>query len=55
LASVLIGLLGDAARCRGYAEAGYKHASETYTWPRVGERIRATILPLIEGRSAANR
>jgi glycosyltransferase involved in cell wall biosynthesis len=55
LASVLIGLLGDPARCRSYAEAGYKHASETYTWPRVGERIRATILPLIEARIGANR
>lgn len=50
LAATLIGLLGDAARCRSYAEAGYRHASETYTWPRVGERIRATIEPLIQGR-----
>lgn len=49
LANALIGLLGDAARCRSYAEAGYRHARETYTWRGVGERIRATVLPLLAG------
>ena len=53
LATALIGLLGDAARCRSYAEAGYRHASETYTWTRVGERIRANVMPLIADRIAA--
>jgi glycosyltransferase involved in cell wall biosynthesis len=50
LANALIGLLGDAARCRSYAQAGYQYASETYTWPRVGERMRAAIMPLVQGR-----
>lgn len=53
LANALIGLLGDAARCRAYAEAGHRHASETYNWRRVGARIRATIMPLVEQRIAA--
>jgi glycosyltransferase involved in cell wall biosynthesis len=54
LANALIGLLGDPTRCRRYAQAGHRHASENYTWPRVGERIRAAIMPLIEQRLAPN-
>jgi glycosyltransferase involved in cell wall biosynthesis len=40
-------LLGDPERCRSYGEAGYRRALANYTWERVGERMRARILPEI--------
>jgi len=47
LAQALIRLLQDPARCRGYGEAGYHRAIGTYTWDRVGQRIRRHVMPLI--------
>jgi glycosyltransferase involved in cell wall biosynthesis len=53
LAEALIELLGDPARCRQLGEAGHRLARERYTWPAVGARLRAEILPLI-GRPASS-
>jgi glycosyltransferase involved in cell wall biosynthesis len=47
LAAALTSLLGDAERCRSQGEAGYRRALATYTWERVGERLRARIMPEI--------
>ena len=52
LAGALIALLGDAARCRTLGEAGHRRAIGTYTWQRVGERLRTRILPEIAVPSA---
>jgi glycosyltransferase involved in cell wall biosynthesis len=52
VAEVLIELLRDPLRCRQMGEAGYQLVKQRYTWPAVGERMRAVILPLL-GRSAA--
>jgi len=47
LGRALIELVGDPARCRRYAETGYRHAREGYTWERVGQRMRENILPFL--------
>jgi len=47
LAAALIDVLGDPATARRYGEAGFVRATETYTWQRVGQRIRALVLPAI--------
>jgi glycosyltransferase involved in cell wall biosynthesis len=47
LAQALIRLLQNPAHRRGYGEAGYHRAIGTYTWDRVGQRIRRHIMPLI--------
>ncbi len=47
LAQALIRLLQDPARRRDYGEAGYHRAIGTYTWDRVGQRIRHNVMPLI--------
>ncbi len=47
LAQALIRLLQDPARRRRYGEAGYHRAIGTYTWDRVGQRIRQHVMPLI--------
>lgn len=49
LAQALIRLLSNPELCRAYAQAGHRHASENYTWQRVGERIRAVVLPIVGG------
>jgi glycosyltransferase involved in cell wall biosynthesis len=51
LARALIALIGDPARCQLYGAAAYKRATEVYTWPRVGARIRERITQVI-GRSS---
>jgi glycosyltransferase involved in cell wall biosynthesis len=48
LAKALIDLLQDPLRCRQFGEAGYQLAKQRYTWPAVGERMRAEILPLLD-------
>ena len=53
LAEALIGLLGDARRCRAFGLAGFQHAIDRYTWDRVGARIRAEMLPLLGAHKAA--
>jgi glycosyltransferase involved in cell wall biosynthesis len=52
LATALISLLGDPARCRRYGEAGYQRALDRYTWERVGERMRAHILSAVQPQNA---
>jgi glycosyltransferase involved in cell wall biosynthesis len=50
LAEALIGLLGDPARCRQLGEAGYRRASQDYTWDSVGRRIRSHVLSVMDAR-----
>lgn len=52
LARALSGLLSDPDRCQRYGESGYRHVVETYTWDRVGQRLRSHILPIVERVSA---
>jgi glycosyltransferase involved in cell wall biosynthesis len=47
LAKALLGFLGNPARCQRAGEAGYRRATQIYTWEHVAERIRARILPMI--------
>jgi len=47
LASALLGFLGNPARCQRAGEAGYRRATQIYTWEHVAERMRARILPMI--------
>jgi len=47
LARALTELLQNPARRRNYGEAGYHRAIGTYTWDRVGQRIRRHVMPLI--------
>jgi glycosyltransferase involved in cell wall biosynthesis len=47
LSAALIELLQDPARCREFGEAGYRLASQIYTWPAVGARMRSEILTCI--------
>jgi glycosyltransferase involved in cell wall biosynthesis len=44
LSTALIELLKDPARCRELGEAAYQLASQTYTWPAVGAKMRAEIV-----------
>jgi glycosyltransferase involved in cell wall biosynthesis len=44
LAGALIALLRDPRRCRRFGNAGYRFAKDRYTWPAVGERMRAEVL-----------
>lgn len=47
LARSLIELLADADLCRRMGDAGYAHAASNYSWKKVGETVRAGILPFI--------
>jgi glycosyltransferase involved in cell wall biosynthesis len=47
LAAALIELLRDPARCRQFGEAAHRLAAERYTWPAVGARLRAEIVPCL--------
>lgn len=48
LAEALIEMLKYPDRLRRFGEAGYHRATESYTWPRVGEQIRAEVLQLLQ-------
>jgi glycosyltransferase involved in cell wall biosynthesis len=48
LSAALIELLKDPARCRQFGEAGYRLASQVYTWPAVGARMRSEILACLQ-------
>jgi glycosyltransferase involved in cell wall biosynthesis len=51
LAQALIRLLDSPSRCRRLGEAGYNLASARYTWPAVGDRLRAEVLSFLDGRA----
>lgn len=48
LSAALIELLKDPVRCREFGEAGHELASQIYTWPAVGARMRAEILTCLK-------
>jgi glycosyltransferase involved in cell wall biosynthesis len=47
LAEALCKLLGSPALCRALGERGYERGIDFYTWPRVGQRIRARIARIL--------
>lgn len=47
LADALLEILGDPDKARRFGEAGFQRTVGTYTWERVGQRIRAAVLPVI--------
>jgi glycosyltransferase involved in cell wall biosynthesis len=54
LAAALNCLLDDPPLCRDYGERGFEHAIRTYTWERVGARVRTrvcSIVPEVAGTS----
>jgi glycosyltransferase involved in cell wall biosynthesis len=51
LAAALIELLRDPPRCSQLGDAGYRLAKERYTWPTVGQRMRAEILRCLDNMS----
>jgi len=48
LANALIQLLDDPEKCRKFGKVGYKLVRERYTWEKVGEKMKASIQPLIQ-------
>lgn len=44
LADALTALLSDPAQCRRFGERGYEIALEHFSWPAVGDKLRAGIL-----------
>lgn len=47
LGRALIDMLSDPERLEKYGAAGYRRATENYTWTRVGERIRSEVLQFV--------
>jgi len=55
LATALIALLGDPARCQQYGAAGHERVTQIYTWTRVGERMRERINQTVFRKSGPRR
>ncbi|HYF63479.1 MAG TPA: glycosyltransferase family 4 protein, partial [Herpetosiphonaceae bacterium] len=55
LARYLIELLQDPEKCRAMGEAGYRLASEHFTWERVGDVIHDQIVPYLAINPPARR
>lgn len=53
MARYLIDLLDDPERCRKLGQVGYHLVRERYTWRKVGEKMKASILPVIQKWEAA--
>jgi glycosyltransferase involved in cell wall biosynthesis len=48
LADALIRLLDDPQMCKRFGEAGYDKVKDTYTWDRVGQRLKENITPFLD-------
>jgi glycosyltransferase involved in cell wall biosynthesis len=48
LAEALIKLLDNPEICKNFGEKGYSKVANTYTWEKVGERLRDNILPFLD-------
>ncbi len=48
LTRALTALLDDPQQCRAFGKVGYQLAHERYTWEKVGQRMKAHILPFLK-------
>ena len=48
LAEALIKLLDNPAMCKEFGEKGFSKVENTYTWAKVGERLREHIIPFLD-------
>jgi glycosyltransferase involved in cell wall biosynthesis len=47
LTKALVALMDDPEKCRQFGRLGYHLARERYTWEKVGQKMKANILPFL--------